>query len=187
MEEEKAVDMPASGPARPDLSWSKTALMSPPPTLMALDHVGHRAHRLQQAPEGAEQAEEDHQRRSVAGQLAAFVQPGCRCRRAGCAWPARIGVTRPSRPAASARGSQHARHGRQQLRRYQAGEALAGALVVADPGDLGLQPQDLPQVPDDAEQKDEEDKGVERRIAGEEDAQLGDQEDRDGEHRPPGR
>ena len=32
----------------------------------ALDHIGNGAHRLEQAPEGAEQAEEDHQRGGIA-------------------------------------------------------------------------------------------------------------------------
>ena len=91
-------------------------------------------------------------------------------------------VTRPSRPTASAREGEHTGHGRQQLGRRHAGEALAGALVVADPGHFWLQPKHLTQVPEDAEEEDEEDKGVQSRIAGEEDAQLGDQKDPDGEH-----
>jgi hypothetical protein len=149
----------------------------------ALDHVRDRAHGLQQAPEGAEQAEEDHESGGVAGEFPAFVEPA-----ADPVEQAAHGLRGEGdaafAPGGFGPGGEHAGHGREQLWRHEAGEALARALVIAHPGDLGLQPQDLSQVPDDAEQKDEEDEGIERRVTGEEDAQLGNQESPDGDDGP---
>ena len=66
--------MPASGAARPFFSSSNSAPLSPPDRASTLMTSPIERDRFEQAPEGAEQAEEDQQAGEIAQDLAAFVE-----------------------------------------------------------------------------------------------------------------
>ena len=73
-EEEKDRPMPASGAARPALSSSKSTPASAPVRSERMTLPTERD-RFEQAPEGAEQAEEDQQAAEIAQHLAPVVEP----------------------------------------------------------------------------------------------------------------
>ncbi len=89
----KAVAMPLSGPSMLSLSLANMVHGVAAGDLQPTDGVGHGADRLEQAPEGAEQAEEDQQADQVAREVAPFVEAGGDAveHRARGAWPTAAG------------------------------------------------------------------------------------------------
>ena len=157
--------MPASGAARPSfrVSNSDAGIAA---DLQPLDHLADRAHRFDQAPERAEQAEEDQQARHVAGDVAGFIQPGSdRIQQ----MPHGLLGDRhpPGALAAEDRG-----HRRQQRRVPLDGQTGIGDAEIVDPGDLGIEPDHLPERQDDADQQHRADQGVEAGIGEEGDDDL---------------
>ncbi len=132
----------------------------------AVDHLADRADRLEQAPEGAEQAEEDQKADLVARDVAPLVEPGAdavqqiadRHRRQH-----RSGPRRSCSPSALGDRRQQPR------RRLQREARLAGAEGL-DPADLRLDADDAPEDVDDADQQDPEDQAIEHWVV-EEDPQ----------------
>ena len=174
--------MPLSGAARPSLSDSNTAPASPP-TLRPVDHVADRADGLDQAPERAEQAEEDQQAGHVARHVARLVQPG---------------GDRIEDAAHHLRGNRHAAdavaedrgHRREQHRRALDREAGIGQPEAVDPVDLRKQPDHLPERQQDADEQHADDQRVEPGIGEEGDPDLpvqhdDDQRAQDQEHQHP--
>ena len=103
--------------------------------LHAVDDAADRMHRLEQAPEGAEQAEEDQQADQIAAELASLVEAG----------GDRIenGARRERREAARAgAGVEHRRHRREQERLGDRA-AVRGPGQRVDPADLAEEPDDL--------------------------------------------
>ena len=148
--------MPPSGAPSPSLSASNICVESPP-TLSPSITVPHRPDGLDQAPERAEQAEEDQQAGHVARDVARLVEA--------------VG-DRVQDPAHGLRRHRHAAHAvaqdrlhrREQHRRALDREAGIGEPEAVDPGDLGKQPQHLAEREHDADQQHAHDQAVEARI-----------------------
>ena len=134
---ENAVPMPCSGRARPGFQLLEQRVEVARADRHAGDHVRDRAHRLQQAPEGAEQAEEDHQPRHVARQFAALVEARGDAVEQAAHRRGREGEALLAVASAQFARGQHARHRRQQLGRGQGGEARARVLPGLEPRHLG--------------------------------------------------
>ena len=125
--------------------------------LEAFDHFADRADGLDQAPEGAEQAEEDQEAGHVARHVARLVETV---------------RDRIHQAAHGLRGHRHAadavaqdrRHWREQHRRALDRKAGIGEPEAVDPGDLGKQPQHLAEGEQDADQQHADDQGVEPGI-----------------------
>ena len=128
--------------------------------------------RLDQAPEGAEQAEEDQEPGQVAREVACFVEPG------GDRVENAAHQLRRHRHAADA-AAEDRRHRRQQHRRPLDGEAGIGEAEIVDPGDLRIKPEHLAQRQHDADHQDADDQGVEARIGHEGDLDLLEQHEGD--------
>ena len=149
--------MPPSGAARPSCSVSnmRAGIAA---DLQALDHLADRADGLDQAPEGAEQAEEDQQAGHVARDVAGFVEPG---RDRIQQMPhGLLGDRHP--PGALA--AEDRRHRRQQRRAPLDREAGIGNAEIVDPGDLRIEPDHLAERQDDADQQHRADQRVEAGI-----------------------
>ena len=125
----------------------------------AVDHLADRADRLEQAPEGAEQAEEDQKADLVARDVAKFVEPG-----ADAVEQIAHRHRRQHDPAAAFLLAERARDRRQQPgRRLQREAGLAGAEGL-DPADLRLDAEDAPEDVDDPDQQNAQDQAVEHRV-----------------------
>ena len=125
--------------------------------LQRFHHLADRADGLDQAPEGAEQAEEDQQAGQIARQVAGLVES--RCDRIQDA-AHHLGRDRhAAEPVAEQR-----RHRRQQDRRPLDRDAGIGQPEAVDPGDFGEQPQHLPERQQDADHQHAEDQAVQARI-----------------------
>ena len=148
--------MPPSGAARPSLQRVEH-VAGVAADLEVLDHLADRADGLDQAPEGAEQAEEDQQAGHVARHVARLVEAG-RDRIEEAAHH-----LRRDRHAAGA-VAEDRRHRRQQHRRALDREAGVGEAEAVDPVDLGEQPDDLPERQQDADQQHAEDQRIEAGI-----------------------
>ena len=120
--------MPQSGAARPSRSESNMRA-GVAAGFEALDHAADRAHGLDQAPEGAEQAEEHQQAGHVARDVARLVEAG------GDRVENAAHQLRRHRHAADA-AAEDRRHRRQQHRRPLDREAGIGEAEIVDPGDL---------------------------------------------------
>jgi hypothetical protein len=129
------------------------------------DGGADRAHRLQQAPERAEQAEEDQQADQVAGGLALFFEPR------GHRVEQRAHGAGGERQMAGA-VAQHGGHGRKQDRTLVRGEAGIGDAEIVDPVDLGVEPEHLTERINDADQKHADDQRVQAGIGHEAVAEL---------------
>ncbi len=148
--------MPLSGAASPSLSASNTAPASPP-GLSVLITLADRSDGLDQAPEGAEQAEEDQQPGHVARHVARLVEAG---------------GDRIENAAHHGRGDRHAPHAvaeqgghrRQQHRRALDREARVGEAETVHPVDFRKQPDDLPEGQQDADEQNAEDQGIKAGI-----------------------
>ena len=112
---------------------------------------------LDQAPERAEQAEEDEQAGQVARHVARLVEPG------GDRIEDAAHDLRRDRHAADA-VAEDRRHRRQQHRRPVDREAGIGEPEAVDPGDFGEQPDHLPERQQDADQQHADDQAVEAGI-----------------------
>ena len=133
--------------------------------LEALDHLADRADGLDQAPEGAEQAEENEQPGHVARHVARFVEPvGDRIHHAA------HGLRRHRHAADPV--AQDRRHRRQQHRRPLDREAGIGEPEAVDPGDLRKQPNHLAEGEQDADQEHADDQCIEPGIGEEGDPDL---------------
>ena len=116
-------------------------------------------HRLEQAPEGAEQAEEDQEADQIAAEFPSLVEAG----------GDRIedGAGREGREAARAgAGVEHRRHRREQERLGDRA-AVRGPGQRVDPADLAKEPDDLPEGEQRADRQHAEDQPVEAGIGGE--------------------
>ena len=116
--------------------------------LQAVDGIGHGADRLQQAPERAEQAEEDQQADQIARQLAPLVEPR------GDAVEQGAGRRRREAELVLA-FAQHRCHRRQQVdpvgRRHW--RIRLAVLKAAQPAHFGPQQNDLAEDEEDADRK----------------------------------
>ena len=157
--------MPPSGAARPSFSVSNSAPASPP-TFKPVDHLADRADGLDQAPEGAEQAEKHQQAGHVAGDVAGFVEPG-----GDGIQQMPHGLLRDRHPpgalAAEDRG-----HRRQQLRPPLDRKPGIGDAEIVDPGDFRIEPDHLAERQDDADQQHRADQRVEAGIGEERENDL---------------
>ena len=130
------------------------------------DGGADRGHRLQQAPERAEQAEKDEQADQIARRLALLVEAGGdgveqRAHRAG---------GQRQMPGAVV---QHGGHRREQRRRgLVGGDAGIGDAEIVDPVDLGIEPQHLAERIDDADHQHADDQRIQAGIGQEAVAEL---------------
>ena len=126
--------------------------------LETVDHLADRADGLDQAPEGAEQAEKDQEAGHVAGDVAGFVQPrGDRIQQMPHGL---LGDRHPPRAlAAQDRG-----HRRQQFRPPLDRKPGVGNAEIVDPGDLRIKPDHLAERQDDADQEHRADQRVQAGI-----------------------
>ncbi len=134
--------------------------------LQPVDHLADRADGFDQAPEGAEQAEEHQQAGHVAGDVAGLVEPG----------GDRIqqmphGLLRDRHPP-GALAAEDRRHRRQQRRVPLDRKAGIGDAEIVDPGDFRIEPDHLPERQDDADQQHRADQRVEAGIGEEGDDDL---------------
>ncbi|WP_425351831.1 hypothetical protein [Methylobacterium radiotolerans] len=145
----------------------------------ALDDAADRRQRVDEAPEGAEQAEQDQDPGDVAQDLAALVE----AHRDRVEIAGRAGQGRPAGP----RGD-HRRHRRQQGGRPLDLRAVGDGVDV---GGLAEQPDDLPEGDQDGDQQNTEDQPVEPGIGQEGRCDLPEQdegeeayEDQEDDHAP---
>src|SRR6185437_13955112 len=104
----------------------------------------------EQAPEGPEQAEEDHQPDEISGDVAALVEPR--------ADAVEERSQRHGREAEAAGAlAHHGRHGGEEDGLDAAVAADVVALQPLDPGDLAIEADHLPEDVDDADQQHDED------------------------------
>ena len=125
--------------------------------LQPLDDAADRTHRLDQAPEGAEQAEEHQQAGHVARNVARFVEPG------GDRVENAAHQLRRHRHASGA-AAQNRRHRRQQHRRLIDRKAGIGEAEIIDPMDFGIKPQHLAHRQNDADDQHRDDQRVQSGI-----------------------
>ena len=174
--------MPLSGAARPSRSEFEhgagvAAGFEP------LDDIADRAYCLDQAPEGAEQAEEDQKSGHVARDIARLVEAG------GDRIQNAAHQLRRHRHAADA-AAEDRRHRRQQHRGAVDREAGIGEAEIIDPGDFRIKPQHLAQRENDADDQHADDQRVQAGIGHERRFDLlvqheGDQSAQHDEHQHP--
>ena len=174
--------MPLSGAARPSRSESNM-LPASPPAFSPWMTLPTELDRLDQAPEGAEQAEEHQQAGHVARDVARLVEPG------GDRIEDAAHQLRRHRHAADA-AAEDRRHRRQQHRRPLDREAGIGEAEIVDPGDFRIQPDHLAERQHDADEQHADDQRVEARIGHERHLDLlvqheGDQPAEHDEHQHP--
>ena len=126
--------------------------------LQPLDHLADRADGLDQAPEGAEQAEEHQEAGHVARDVAGLVQP-----RSDRIQQVPHGLLRDRHPP-RAFTAQDRRHWRQQGRAPVECQARIRYPEIIDPGHFGIQPHHLPERQDDADHQHAADQRVEAGI-----------------------
>lgn len=128
------------------------------------DDLADRADGGEQAPEGAEQTEEDQQPDEVARQVALLFEADLYAVQDG----ARGGRRKMGLAAAAVR--EHARHRGEQHGLKAAGRGAAGLGLLEeafDPQDLALQTPHLAQIHHDADREHEQDDAVESRVGDE--------------------
>ena len=125
----------------------------------AVDHLADRADGLEQAPEGAEQAEEDQQPDLVARDVARFVEA-----RADAVEQVAHRHRRQHHPAAALLLAERAGDRRQQAWCGLQREARLAGAERLDPAHLRLDAEGAAEHVDDADQQHREDQAVEQRV-----------------------
>jgi hypothetical protein len=128
-----------------------------PARLQVLDDVADRAHGLDQAPEGSQQAEEDEQPGHVARDVARLVEPG------GDRVEDAAHQVRRHRHAAHA-AAKDGGHRRQQHRRPVDRKAGIGKAEIVDPGDLRVKADHLAERQHDADRQHRQDQRIQARV-----------------------
>ena len=143
--------------------------------------VTHRGDRQQQAPERAEQSEEDQQTDHVAGEFTLFIQTaGHRIEQRALR---RGGEGEAFLLQSGGAGGHHAGHRGEQLRRLQPGNAGAGFLEGFHPHHFGGQTHHLPQIPENADGQHRQDQRIQQRVGDEGGFQPVEQQKHHGTHR----
>ena len=124
----------------------------------SVDDLTHPGERVQQTPEGSQQAQKDQQTGQIAGHVAELVQA-----RADAVQQGVHGQGREAEPLAAAAG-QHGRHRDQHGGRFRLGGGFVPAAKPLDPLDCGYHRDDLPVVGQNSQPEHAQDHAVKDRV-----------------------